>query len=233
MAINGKPSTKLSEFLQYLALRNSSGEERLPSLAELSQELGVSVASLREQMEVARSLGLIEVKPKRGIRWLPYQFTPSILISLAYAIKVSPDYFDQFRDFRNHLEAAYYYEAVTLLNPFEINQLLDVVVKAENYIGSMPPQNPHHEHRRLHRLLFNHINNTYVQGVFDAYWEIYEAVGLSIISDLEYLQRVWSYHRRFVEEIKNGNINESYQIFLEHKELLIRNPKPIPSQTFE
>ena len=59
--------------------------DRLPSLSELSQQLGISIASLREQMDVARSMGLVEVRPKTGIRRLPYAFRPAVSSSLKYA----------------------------------------------------------------------------------------------------------------------------------------------------
>jgi DNA-binding FadR family transcriptional regulator len=37
----------------------------------MSKELGVSVALLREQLEVAKAIGLVEVRPRTGIRRLP------------------------------------------------------------------------------------------------------------------------------------------------------------------
>ena len=111
MSLQKKSSIYLSEFLIYLAERVSNGEEQLPSLSTLSKELNISVATLREQLEVARVFGLVEVRPKTGIRWLQYRFAPSILGSVGYAIKVTPCYFEQFRDLRNHLESAYFYEA--------------------------------------------------------------------------------------------------------------------------
>ena len=79
-------------FLKYLAENaNSNGHadhDRLPSLTDLSEELGVSISSLREQLEVARALGFVEVRPRTGIRRLPYTFGPSVSESLSYAIAV-------------------------------------------------------------------------------------------------------------------------------------------------
>ena len=59
-----------SEFIQYLVLHANDGgdgqtdTERLPSLNDFSKELGLSVARLREQLEVAKAIGLVEVRPK-------------------------------------------------------------------------------------------------------------------------------------------------------------------------
>ena len=85
MILRERASPDISEFLRYLATEEA--ENGLPTLNELSQELGVSVASLREQLEVARALGLIEIKPGRGgTRRRAYSFTPAVRQSLGYAL---------------------------------------------------------------------------------------------------------------------------------------------------
>ena len=62
------------DFIKYLA--NGNGGDRLPSLQELSAEHGVSISVLREQLQVARALGFVEVRPRTGIKRLPYTFAP-------------------------------------------------------------------------------------------------------------------------------------------------------------
>ena len=105
----------LSEFLLYLA-KHDKAARRLPALTKLSQELGVSMASLREQLEVARALGLVEVRPKKGTKRLPFSFTPAVRQSLSYALALNNTYFQQYSDLRNHIEAAYWHEAVEKLS---------------------------------------------------------------------------------------------------------------------
>src|SRR5512133_2307366 len=85
--LRDRSSTDLSEFLHYLAT-HPEAENGLPSLIELSRELGISVAGLREQLEVARALGLVEVRPRTGIRRLPYTFLPAVRRSLDYAMSL-------------------------------------------------------------------------------------------------------------------------------------------------
>ncbi len=62
---NERESTGLSEFLQYLAKEHTDGST-LPSLKNLSKHLGVSIATLREQLEVARALGARHIFTERG-----------------------------------------------------------------------------------------------------------------------------------------------------------------------
>ena len=52
---------EVSEFLRYLAV-HPAAEGSLPPLSQLSRELGISVAGLREQLEVARAMGLVDVR---------------------------------------------------------------------------------------------------------------------------------------------------------------------------
>src|SRR5262245_8933761 len=108
-------SPQISEFLLYLAT-NEDADGSLPTLKELSQELKVSVASLREQLEVARALGLVEVKPGLGgTRRREFSFTPAIRQSLGYALALDEEHFRKYSELRNHVESAYWYEAVQKL----------------------------------------------------------------------------------------------------------------------
>ncbi len=233
MVIFPKQTTLLSEFLRYIAEKSSMGELRIPALSVLSKELQVSVASLREQLEVARVMGFVEVKPRTGIRWLPFDFTPSLLLTITYAITISEDYFDQFRDLRNHLEAAYFIESVSKMTKQDIEQLNNIVKRAEDNIALSPPKLPHMEHREFHARIFSGVQNSFVQSILSVYWDIYEFQGFAVINDLQYLRRVWFYHRLVLEGIRNGNLAQALEAFLEHKNLLVRSNKTVPSQAFE
>lgn len=226
-------SEYLSDFLRYLAKKANCGNERLPSLSVLSRELGISVASLREQLEIARVLGFVEIRPKTGIKWLPYNFSNSILVSSAYAIEISNQYFDQYRDLRNHLEAVYFYEAVSLLRKNDIDKLYVIIKSAEAKITSNPPRTPHIEHRDWHLLLFSHIENVFVNGILSVFWDIYENQGYAVVNDMVYLSNVWFYHRKITEQIALKNYSEAFQTFLDHKELIKSSPKPSPIHKFE
>lgn len=215
-----------NEFLQYLAL-SSDGEAEsihLPSLIELSQELGISVASLREQLEVAKTLGLVEVRPRTGIRRLPYSFLPAVRQSLSYAIEIDRSYFDAFSELRNHIEADYWYEAVSLLIPDDFEHLQNLITSAWEKLHSPQVKIPHIEHRQLHMGIFRRLNNPFVLGILEAYWEAYEAVGLNMYAGYDYLQQVWGYHQRMVDAICLRDFDAGYQALVEHKDLLYHRP---------
>jgi DNA-binding FadR family transcriptional regulator len=217
-----------SDFLQYLALNATHGEvqdaSHLPSLTELSKEMGISVALLREQLEVAKALGLVEVRPRTGIRFLPYSFLPAVRQSLSYAIELDRNYFDSFSDLRNHLEAAYWNEAVRCLTGEDIQLLSNLMARAWEKLRGDPIQIPHTEHRQLHLRIFSKLENPFVQGLLEAYWEAYEAVGLDVYADYDYLKQVWLYHQQMVDAIAQGDFEAGFQALVEHRDLLYHRP---------
>ena len=230
---NEKSFAELSEFMRYLANHKCDGD-RLPSLMQLSGELGISVATLREQLEVARSLGLVEVRPKTGIRRVPYTFKPAVLKSLSYASSLDPAYFFQaFSDLRNHIEASYWHQAVQTLTPEDHQCLRALIAQAFDKLSGSPIQIPHAEHRELHLSIYQRLQNPFVYGILEAYWEAYEAVGLNLYTDINYLKTVWGYHKRMVEAICNGNASDGYRALIEHTDLLQQRPRPSSLHKFE
>jgi len=216
------------DFLEYLALGENGDkqteENRIPPLQELSAEKGVSISVLREQLRVARALGLVEVRPRTGIRRLPYSFSPAVQESLFYAIARDRSRFDKFADLRRHVEKAYWREAVALLTTEDIARLDELVEAAREKLSGDPIGLPHYEHQEFHLHIFRDLDNPFVIGILESYWEAYDEVGLSRYEDLGYLNEVWTHHKNMLEAIKRGDIETSYQILNDHFELINQRP---------
>ncbi|MFT3894852.1 MAG: FCD domain-containing protein [Anaerolineales bacterium] len=225
MILRERVSPDISEFLRYLAAHEEA-EGGLPTLNELSSELGISVASLREQLEVARALGLVEVKPGRGgTRRRSYSFTPAVRQSLGYALAVNDDHFRKFAELRNHVEGAYWHEAVEKLTKEDKQELEAIITRAWEKLRRTPIQVPHEEHRTMHLLIYSRLDNPFVTGILEAYWDAYEAVGLNVFAGgYDYLQDVWRYHQVMVESICNGNYKAGYEALVAHTDLLYHRP---------
>lgn len=207
-----------------LVAHHPDDPERIPSLTDLSAAYDISIATLREQLGVARALGLVEVRPKTGIRRLPYTFTPAVQESLTYAIACDRKYFDHFSSLRKHLEADFWYEAVSKLTSEDIETLKNLLVRAEEKLRAEPIRRPHVEHRQLHLTIFRHIDNPFVIGLLEAYWAAYEEIGLDRHEGLAYLEEVWSYHRQIVDAICAGEFEKGHAIMIEHMDLIYRRP---------
>lgn len=222
----------LSVFLSYLASIKPDECDRIPSLASLSEELGVSVATLREQLEGARLLGVVEVKPKAGIRKIPYEFKPAAHASLKYALESNSLDFRQLSEFRKHLEAAYFSEAARLLTDKDINELAVLVRNALQKL-KYPSQLPINEHRDFHLLIYRNLENKILNGILESYWELYHSMGFDIYPDREYIERVWQYHARIVEQVQQHNFDQGLRLLLEHMDMMNQREKSIPRLSFE
>jgi DNA-binding FadR family transcriptional regulator len=213
-----------SEFLEYLLCNahQAGPGGRLPSLNEISAETGVSVGKLREQLQVARMLGLVEISPRRGIRLLPYNFLPAVRLSLMIALSLDRDAFHQFSILRTHLETAFWDEAVSLLTEADANDLMALVERAQLKLSQDRIQIPHQEHKAFHLAIYSRLRNPFVLSLLEAYWDGYEAVELNTYADYGYLQEVWSYHARIAEALARGDHALGKQLLIAHMALIDR-----------
>jgi len=211
------------DFLHFLAMQGlGNGEDAvdIPPLKTLSKQTGVSVTSLREQLSVARAFGFVDVRPHRGIRRLPYRFAPAVQTSLSYAISLDRRNFDYFSDLRRHIEGNYWFETVKKLTDEDKIQLVELVNHAWEKLEGSPIRLPHYEHRQLHLIIYGRLENPFVSGILEGYWDAYEEVGLSRYTDLEYLKSVWHYHKEIVDAICKGDFEGGYRLLVEHMELI-------------
>ena len=211
-----------SEFLRYLLTTGCEPGARLPSLDDISGEIGISVGKLREQFEVARTLGLVEASPRRGIRCLKYDFQPAVRLSLMIALALDPAAFQSFSTLRTHLETAFWDEAVALLTDEDKAHLVDLVAQAQTKLNHERIQIPYPEHRAFHLGIFRRLANPFVLGLLEAYWDAYEAVELNTYAEYSYLTDVWSYHQRIADALIDGDYATGKELLMQHMRLIDR-----------
>lgn len=216
-------STGQSDFIAYLTgnRSGSSGDGRVPPLKELSRELEISVSRLREQVEAAKTLGFINVRPRVGIRRLEYSFRPAVASSLLYGIQEDQDRFNQFLDLRRHVETAYFDQAGRALTAVDHEQLRSLIQQAWKKLRGRPVRIPHQEHRKFHLTIYRRLDNVFVIGLLEAYWDAYESVGLNVYADLSYLEEVWTYHQKVAAALEKGRYQEGRRNLQDHFELLM------------
>ena len=223
----------LSQLLNYLVNIPDSSGSRIPPLNELSKELQISIATLREQLEVARVLGIVEVKPKTGIHKNNFSFYQAIKPGLDYAVMDDVTNFQHFAGLRKHLESAYFVEAAQSLSLAELNSLENLVQSALSKIEGSPIQLPNEEHRDFHMKIFANIENPFLQGLLETYWDLYHFHDFEYFPDHDYLLRVWHYHMRIIEQVKNRNFTQALALLIEHMDLLKQREKVVPRLSFE
>lgn len=209
-----------SEFLNYILAQEVGPGERLPTLSEMSQEIGISVGKLREQLEVARSFGLVSVQPRLGTRREAFDFLPAVRESALFALASKEATFRHFSEVRRALETALWPDAVARLTPEDKAALQLIVDRAFEKLEGDPAHIPSAEHRALHLTIFRRLDNPFVRGLLEAYWDIYENSQLTRLASYAYWLEVWRYHREIVNAICAGEMEEGLRLLIEHFQLL-------------
>ena len=215
-----------SDFLNFIIRQGFQPGDRLPSIQELTDDahLDMSANKVREQLEVARMMGWVEVRSKRGTRIKEYAFTPAVRLSALYALACG-ERFESFASLRNHVEAAYWNEACALLtDKLILDTMQGCIDSANQKLDSPPIHIPNPEHRLFHLSVFTHLQNPFVLGILEAYWDLYEEVGVNRYMDYSYLRQVWDYHSRILQLIRSGDFDLARTAFIEHTSLLRYEP---------
>ena len=217
-------SNLASDILHYIVTHQLKAGDKLPTISELSAEMGVSASKVREELAIARTLGLVQIKPRTGTQVQPFDFEPAATITVLYALGMDRGYFYDFSRLRQQVELSFWHEAVRLLTSEDFAELRQFVVCAREKLNRIPIEVPFEEHRRLHLAFFKHLDNPFVQGILNAFWTAYQAFGLAIYADLSYHREVWDYHERMVDCVARGDLDGGHTALREHMELLRYQP---------
>lgn len=211
-----------SDILQYIVDKGFMPGDKLPTISEISEELGVSVAKTRESLEVARALGIVEIKPGRGTRVAEYSFEPAVTLSVLYSIGMGTTrhFFKYVRQMRNAIEVSFWAEATRKLDSKDIETLQLLVDEAFQMLDQTPIRVPAREHRAFHLGLFSKLGNPFTDGFLMAYWEAYDAFGLNTYADIDYHKKVWTYHNRILQTVRDGETELGRKLLIEHFNLV-------------
>ena len=210
--------------LQYIVdqeLALPDGEPvKLPPMEDLAEELAVSRGKLREELVAVQAYGVVDMRPGDGTYVCPFDFYTAIRTLVLYGTACDWRYFDHFYKLRVQLEIGFWEEAVSKLTEEDKQELQHILDHAEHKLKASRAEIPHKEHRDLHLLVFHRLENTFVQGLLKAYWDTYEAVGMHRYFDYSYYEKIWAGHRKMVEAIVTGKLEEGKQAMTEHFVLL-------------
>ena len=209
-----------SEFLKYIIQHQTQAGERLPKLQDISKELGISVGKLREQLEVARVLGYVSVRPGVGVQREPFDFAPSVLTGMLFGLGLGEASFEDVSQLRKAVESSLWLDAVVLLTDEDKQELRQIVNQAWRKLRGQPIHVPNGEHRQLHLTIFRRLENPFVQGLLNAYWDAYAASELTRYSRYQYWLDVWEYHERIVVALEANEFEKGRALLIEHFSLL-------------
>ncbi len=216
-----------SDFLHYLVQRHVDPGDKLPSLNEIGDDMGVSVGKLREEVAVARQLGVVSVRPRLGIQREPFDFAKAILPAILFSLATGETNFAQLSRLRRMIESSFWDEAVVRLTVEDRLVLRQLVERAWDKLRGEPIHIPNSEHRQLHLTIFGRLDNPLVQGLLVAYWDAYDASELTRFVRYEYWLDVWSYHEQIVDALCADDFERGRQLLNEHFALLQTEPEAV------
>lgn len=220
-----------SAFLKYLIDHRFAVGERLPALQTIGRELGISTSKLREQLEVARMLGVVSVRPRLGTQRSAYDFAPAVLASLLFSMGTEEASFVQFSEMRQALEAAFWDQAARQLTPADKAHLRHLVDQAWQKLQGQPIRVPNGEHREFHLTIFSRLDNPFVKGILEAYWDAYEASELTLFVSYQYWLDVWNFHSQIATAIEENDFENGRRLLIEHFSILQTSPTFAPTAT--
>ena len=194
-------SEEKTSLLNYLA-EASKNKQDIPSIAELSQILGVSVASVREQLEVARQLGFVEVKPRKGIQRKPFSLVPLIRLGMNYGIHSEAQLLSEYIELRKHLELSYWDDAFEVLKDDQMDYMQFLVDIAFRKLQRKPAIIPTEEQSEFHLTLFRPLGNKVLISILEAAWAMEEDNGGKIIADLDEMLFSWRTRQFIVDALR-------------------------------
>ena len=215
-------SNNQSRLLQFIIQRIKEGRDDLPPIQELSEQLEMSVPTLREQIEALKMLGLLDARPRHGLHIRDIDISTGLRQASVIAVSIDMKYFYQFSDLRDRIEQAWFITAAEKLDQIDIDELEQYVIKANAKLHGNPIHIPHQEHKELHLSIYKKLDNLFVAGILNTYWTLYEAVGLNLYTDLNYQNKVWEYHNSIVEAIKRKDYQKGLLLLNEHMKLLYK-----------
>jgi DNA-binding FadR family transcriptional regulator len=123
------------------------------------------------------------------------------------------------------MEMAFWHEACQQLTDADKDELRGFIDAARAKLRGPRIRIPSEEHRAFHLTIFKHLDNPFVIGLLEAYWDAYEAVELNRYADYSYHTQVWDYHERILDAICAGDLDAAQEAFMQHTRLLHYQPR--------
>ena len=134
---------------------------------------------------------------------------------------------------RQHLELSYWQEAVVHLTKKDVGYLNEIIESAFRKINNQPVVIPIEEHKEFHLSIYRSLNNSFLNSLLEAYWQIYQETDVRVYSDKTYLESIWAYHRKVQQAIASKEYDLGYQALMTHFEIVRTQRNAELKQRFE
>lgn len=82
-------------------------------------------------------------------------------------------------------------------------------------------------------LVYSKLQNPFVIGLLETYWDLFEQFGYLQTPEIDYLEKVWLYHGKIVDAVANNDLALGYNLMREHMDLFNQRTTNSNAQSFE
>ncbi|QKV19109.1 GntR family transcriptional regulator [Oricola thermophila] len=170
--------------------------------AELAEMLGMSRTPVREAAIILEGQGLVEVRPRRGVRILP----------------ILPSDMEEIYSILTELESlAAYNVAQRGLQPEELAELRSYIEEMEEALGQDDRQRWAAADDRFHRRLIQLAGNGRLENIVATYWDQVHRARLLTLYIRPAPHKSNADHRALVDAIADGKAEEAREIHRQHR----------------
>lgn len=194
--------------------------DKLPSERELGEMLGVGRSSLREAMTILETMGLVEIRKRKG-NFIKGISTTLDLDPLKQILKEDPSKIDAFYEIRNDVELASAAAAAQNRTDEDIKNLRNVLKLSEE--SDRPPSVPLYTsrddrafHVAIAQATHNFLRVHVVKHLFDYTKEFNEDVFAKIIRSEENVAQLLSQHEAIFHAIEKRDKQQARELMFAH-----------------
>ncbi|MCD6123461.1 MAG: FadR family transcriptional regulator [Spirochaetales bacterium] len=143
----------------------------LPVQGKISEELGVSIGSVREAVKALESLGIVEVRHGNGlfVRGLNLD---AVMDVLSFSLIFDPSTLKDFILLRQLWESSLVPDVVKNIKDENINSCKAILVKWAKKVQQDLPD--HEEDHAFHQILYSTLNNKLLLKLVDVFWQSFQ-----------------------------------------------------------
>ncbi|HUW14993.1 MAG TPA: FadR/GntR family transcriptional regulator [Anaerolineae bacterium] len=192
----------LESLKEFIVANRLQAEDPLPTEAQLSDQLGVSRAAVREGLRSLESLGMIYSRRGEGRFVRDFNLDP-VFDNLRYSVLSDTNDVQEIMEVRLRLEAGFIGDAIAAMTPETLAQLRDHI--AQMRINALSGEYFLDRDLEFHAALYRPINNPVLDRLLDIFGTIYESLRGSLLMTRDTIAEVRN-HEEILQAIEAGDV---------------------------
>ncbi|WP_163527343.1 FadR/GntR family transcriptional regulator [Halobacillus ihumii] len=200
------------EIKTYIKQENLKSGDRLPSVAELVQTLGIGRSSLREALQLLESQGALKVLNGKGT------FISDIKpfhIQMAFEVENEKKFLLETLEVREALEGKAVELAVVSANEADINQMSLHLKEYVTFIENDEREKANQADAHFHQAIYKASKNPMLESIIDSVWDTFHEFWNVPFGKDDIFDQSYPFHESLLKAIRERDSDEALQSFRE------------------